>query len=132
VRPAEPLVDPPAVTVGISRIAGRGLFLAAPVAAGTVLGRLDVDLINHSCDPNLGWTGCGDLVALRDIGAEAELTTDYATSIDDPDFVMACHCETYRCRQLIEGTDFRIPQLQQRYAGYWAPRLRDRIDSAPR
>jgi SET domain len=119
-----------AVTIGPSRIAGRGLFTVGPIAAGECPGELDVSLLNHSCDPNLGWTDEGRLVALREIGPDVELTTDYATSIDDPDFVLTCHCETYRCRQLIEGTDWRIPQLQKRYAGHWAPHLRDRIAAA--
>jgi hypothetical protein len=41
-----------------------------------------------------------------------------------------CHCETYRCRQVIEGTDWQIPQLQRRYAGWFAPVVQQRIDAA--
>jgi hypothetical protein len=47
---------------------------------------------------------------------------------------MMCHCETYRCRQVIEGTDWQIPQLQKRYAGMCAPdvqRLIDRVTRGP-
>lgn len=85
---------------------------------------------NHSCDPNLGWAGEYTLVTTRDVAAGQELTHDYATSIAEPDFILWCHCETYRCRQIIEGGDWQIPQLQQRYAGYWVPMLRRRIDAA--
>jgi len=81
---------------------------------------------NHSCEPNLGWADEYTLVALRDIAAGEELTDDYATSTVDPDFVLYCHCETYRCRQVIEGTDWKIPQLQKRYAGQWVPYI-DRL-----
>jgi hypothetical protein len=83
---------------------------------------------NHSCEPNLGWSDQVTLVAMRDIAADEELTTDYATSTGAADFVMMCHCETYRCRQVIEGTDWQIPQLQQRYDGFWTPALQRRID----
>jgi hypothetical protein len=84
---------------------------------------------NHSCEPNLGWSDEYTLVALRDIAAGEELTHDYATSTADPAFVLWCHCETYRCRQVIEGTDWQIPQLQKRYAGQWIPYLQRRIDA---
>lgn len=154
------------VTVAASDIAGRGLFAAADLGAGTVVSRLGgrlvsdaeltdmfrrpeyVDTIgvdegvhlvltpgsdnrfgNHSCDPNLGWAGEYTLVTTRDIAAGDELTHDYATSVDDMGYVLYCHCETYRCRQVVEGTDWRIPQLQRRYAGFWTPLLRRRIDS---
>ncbi len=86
--------------------------------------------VNHSCDPNLGWADDGTLVAVRDIAEGTELTVDYATRITDPEFAMVCHCETYRCRQMIEGSDWQIPQLQKRYAGSWAPVVRRLIDDA--
>ena len=122
-------VDSVAV-VGTSPIAGRGLFATRSIPAGTVLAGVDVAQLNHSCEPTLGWTTEGALVAVRDIGAEIELTIDYATSVDDPEFVMTCHCETYRCRQLIEGNDWQIPQLQKRFAGFWAPAVLRRRDQS--
>lgn len=121
-----PLVEP-----GSSRIAGRGLLAAEPIGQGSVVLRQHgVGALNHSCDPNLGWADGTTLVAIRDVPAGAELTLDYATVITDPEFVMMCHCETYRCRQVIEGTDWRIPQLQTRYAGRWAPEVQRLIDEA--
>ena len=121
----------PRVEPGFSRIAGRGLLAAEPIDEGTaVLHQSGVGEVNHSCDPNLGWTDDTTLVALRDIAAGDELTLDYATVISDEDFVMMCHCETYRCRQVIEGTDWKIPQLQKRYAGRWAPEVQRLIDDA--
>ena len=85
--------------------------------------------VNHSCDPTLGWVDERTLVALRDVDAGTELTCDYATAVDDPQLLLRCHCDTYRCRQLIEGADWQIPQLQTRYAGHWTPRLQQRIDA---
>jgi SET domain-containing protein len=121
------------VETGPSRIAGRGLFTAEAIAAGEVA--LEQEAVgpgplNHSCEPSLGWADDHTLVAIRDVAAGEELTLDYATVITDPDFVMMCHCETYRCRQVIEGTDWKIPQLQQRYAGHWAPHVQRLIDRA--
>jgi hypothetical protein len=120
------------VTAGPSRIAGSGLFAATDLPAGTIVLRGDVaGCGNHSCEPNLGWSDDHTLVTVRDVAAGEELTHDYATSTSDPSFVLMCHCETYRCRQVIEGTDWRIPQLQKRYAGQWAPSVQRLIDSLP-
>jgi hypothetical protein len=113
---------------GVSRIAGSGLFSTGPIATGTAVLQQDgIGELNHSCDPALGWGDEQTLVAIRDIAAGDELTLDYATVIDDPQFAMVCHCETYRCRQMIEGSDWQIPQLQQRYRGHWHPRIASRI-----
>jgi hypothetical protein len=132
-----PLLEPllPGVKLQASRIAGRGLFVTDAVPSGTSVLRVDADLReldggpNHSCEPTLGWADDRTLVAARDLTAGEELTTDYSLSVVDPDFVMWCHCETYRCRQAIEGTDWRIPQLQTRYAGWWAPHVQQLIDA---
>jgi hypothetical protein len=84
---------------------------------------------NHACDPNLGWVDAYALATLVDVPAGAELLQDYATSIADPDFVLRCHCHSYRCRQMVEGTDWRIPQLQRRYAGHWTPYVQRLIEA---
>ena len=89
----------------------------------------DLHLANHSCEPSVGWSGY-TLVALRDLAPGDEVTHDYATSTADPSYLLRCHCETYRCRQMVEGTDWRIPQLQQRYGEHWTPHLRRLIDAA--
>ena len=83
---------------------------------------------NHACDPNLGWVDELSLETLRDLAPGEELVSDYATSTTDPGFYLRCHCPSYRCRQMVEGTDWRIPQLQQRYAGHWPPYLQRLID----
>lgn len=121
----------PAAELRPSRIAGRGLFALRAIPAGATVD-VAADVLNHSCDPALGWSATGALVAMRDVAPGEELTIDYALHVDDPDFVLVCHCETYRCRQLIEGTDWQIPQLQKRYSGFWAPAVQRRIDAAAR
>ncbi|MBN9620120.1 MAG: SET domain-containing protein-lysine N-methyltransferase [Actinobacteria bacterium] len=128
------------VTSDWSRIAGRGLFARTPLPAGTpaLCFRVvpaqpsDVPRLNHSCEPNLRWVDRQHLVTIRDVAAGEELTCDYATFVHDPDHVLFCHCETYRCRQVVEGTDWRIPQLQRRYAGHWHPDVQELIDEASR
>jgi hypothetical protein len=32
---------------------------------------------------------------------------------------------------MVEGSDWRIPQLQRRYAGHWAPEVQALIDASP-
>jgi hypothetical protein len=123
----------PDAAPGPSAIAGHGLFATAPIAAGArVVGgggppAAEAVPANHSCDPNLGWSG-PDLVALRDIAAGEELTHDYATSVTTDGFLLRCNCGSMRCRGLIEGDDWRIPQLRQRYRGRFAPDVQRRID----
>lgn len=119
-------------------IAGEGTFAAAPIEAGAtvltfdgdVTAEADLGVLNHSCDPTLGFAGARELVARRYVGPGEELTLDYAFFVDDPEYLLRCHCETYRCRQLVEGTDWQIPQLQTRYAGHWAPHVQAHIDAA--
>lgn len=108
-----------ATRVGPSALAGSGTFSTAAIPAGTAL-RLP-EPVNHSCDPNLWCTAPGRFEARRDLEPGEELTYDYATVLADPQFLLRCRCDTYRCRQLVTGDDWRIPQLQQRYAGRWGP-----------
>jgi hypothetical protein len=128
-------VPEPVLEVRPSDIAGRGLFAPVGLPAGTVVLRLAtgpelsrVDGLgagfpNHSCDPNVGWVDGHRLAAMVDVPAGEELVTDYAMCVAEPDWFLRCHCPSYRCRQMVEGTDWRIPQLQQRYAGWWAPHV---------
>ncbi len=83
--------------------------------------------INHSCDPNVGFGGNVVLVAMRDVAAGEELTTDYAL-FDDYDGQMNCHCGSERCRGVIDGHDWRRSDLQDRYRGYFSWYLQRRID----
>jgi hypothetical protein len=89
---------------------------------------------NHSCDPNLGWVDEYSLATMVDVPVGRELLCDYAMSTADPDYLLRCHCESYRCRQMVAGDDWRIPQLQMRYRGWWLPyvqRLVDGLSASP-
>ena len=88
--------------VAASRIHGKGLFAAAPISAGTVIGRLktrsakrdgtyvlwlsetrgvevlcDLRFINHSVRPNACYYDDLSVVALRNIRKGEEITHDY-------------------------------------------------------
>ncbi|MGH3167637.1 MAG: SET domain-containing protein-lysine N-methyltransferase [Trebonia sp.] len=78
---------------------------------------------NHSCDPNLWWTGPYTLAARRDISPGEELTNDYATSTGIAGFRMNCACGSSLCRTVITGTDWERPDLQHRYGEHWTPGL---------
>lgn len=82
---------------------------------------------NHSCDPNLGMRGEITFVAMRDIRAGEELTHDWAIT-DDDDYSVECNCGASRCRQIITGKDWRRPELQKRYAGYFSAYLTRKIN----
>ncbi len=82
--------------------------------------------INHSCEPNVGFAGNVVLVAMRDIDAAEELTTDYAM-FDDYEGFMACTCGRPACRGRVDGRDWQRPDLQARYRGYFSWYLNRRM-----
>jgi uncharacterized protein len=83
--------------------------------------------LNHSCNPNVGVRGQITFVAMRDIPAGAELTIDYAMIDGDPAERMECSCGAPECRKLITGDDWRLQELQRRYAGYFSRYIQDRF-----
>ena len=86
--------------------------------------------LNHSCEPSVGFAGNVVLVAMRDIGAGEELTTDYAL-FDDHDEAMRCQCGTRSCRGTISGRDWQCPDLQRKYGNYFSAYLQRKIDAHP-
>lgn len=81
--------------------------------------------VNHSCEPNLGFSGNVVLAAMRDIAPGEELTVDYCL-FDTSAEQMACGCGTPSCRRTVTGEDWRLPELQARYAGWFSTYLADR------
>jgi SET domain-containing protein len=82
---------------------------------------------NHSCEPNIGVQGQVVFVALRDILPGEELTHDWAMT-DDDDGRMECRCGTASCRGTVTGRDWRRPDLQDRYRGYFSWYLARKIE----
>jgi uncharacterized protein len=85
--------------------------------------------LNHSCDSNLWMNDAVTLAARRDIAAGAELTLDYALMTSDPGWRLdrPCQCGSPACRRVVTGDDWRLPDVQRRYAGHFAPYLNNRI-----
>jgi uncharacterized protein len=86
------------------------------------------DLGNHSCDPNAGLQGQITLVAMRPIAPGEEVCFDYAMSDGTPYDEFKCECGAPNCRGQITGDDWRLPELWERYAGYFSPYLQRRIN----
>ena len=82
--------------------------------------------LNHSCDPNLGVRGEITFVAMRDIRVGEELTHDWAMT-DDDHYSVECNCGAPDCRKTLSGKDWRRPDLQNRYAGYFSAYLARKI-----
>jgi uncharacterized protein len=82
--------------------------------------------LNHSCEPNVGVEGQIVFVAMREVEPDEELVIDYAM-IDDLDDEMTCCCGTASCRKIITGRDWRKPELQRKYQGYFSVYLQKKF-----
>jgi len=89
------------------------------------------DYINHSCDPNIGLSGPAEFVAMRDIAAGEEITFDYAISESDPCWILRCDCGRPGCRRVIRGTDWKKPELQQKYGPYFSDYIKKKMHWHP-
>jgi hypothetical protein len=97
----------------------------APRSSGEV--EENILCLNHSCDPNVGVRGQITFVAMRDVPAGFELTIDYAMIDGDPGERMDCSCDASQCRGTITGDDWRLPELQRRYSGFFSRFIEDRF-----
>lgn len=88
---------------------------------------------NHSCNPNAGIKGQIMLVAMKNILTGTEVTFDYAMvlhpSVGCSPYKMKCSCGATNCRKMITDEDWRLPELQSRYNGYFSFYLQEKIDS---
>lgn len=89
-------------------------------------------LVNHSCDPNAGFSEQCFMVAIKDISAGDEIVYDYAFvmfSSDDSEshFEMECGCGSENCRKIIREDDWKLPEIQKNYLQYFQPFLRKKI-----
>ena len=91
----------------------------------------DTDFFNHSCSPNAGFKGQIFLVAMRDIAANEEITFDYGMVLNLPDghlYRFECYCGSLNCRGLVTGNDWKLPELQKRYDGWFQQYLQEKIE----
>ena len=85
-------------------------------AGKTVLMQVPERYINHSCDPNVfvrTRDGVREVVALRAIRAQQEITYDYSIN-GFGDTVWICTCQSSRCRHSIHSDFFHLPIALQR------------------
>jgi hypothetical protein len=88
-------------------------------------------MLNHSCDPNCGLWGSQLVVTRVAVEAGDELTFDYAMCDSDPYDEFECRCATTLCRRRVSGDDWRLPELQERYDGFFSPYLAARFPHHP-
>lgn len=102
-----------------------GLFLAPRDMNDIGVG----ERINHSCDPNAGFSGQINLCALRDIKRGEEVTFDYATCVasDGGAFVLNCECGAPTCRSVVTGRDWMLPDVQKRLFANFQPFLQEKV-----
>jgi len=90
-----------------------------------VSGQAD-DFINHSCDPNSGFSDGLTLVAVRDIARDEEITWDYSSAIDEADFDgFPCACSASTCRAKVTSFRHLSRDIQLRLRPWLLPYLRD-------
>ena len=71
--------------------------------------RHPINFINHACDPNAGYDGAGEIVALRGIAPGEEIRMDYGTYSFSFDHEFTCGCGATWCRRKVTGNDW--PEL---------------------
>lgn len=91
----------------------------------------EADLFNHSCEPNCGIKDKLKIVAMRDIEPGEEVTIGYAM-MEFSDYSFNCNCGAQNCRKIVLGNNWKMPQLQQKYKGYFLDYLQNRINNLPK
>lgn len=92
----------------------------------------DSFFFNHSCEPNAGVKGQIFLIAMRDIWKGEEVTFDYAMCLHETkearQYRIECRCGSPNCRKVITENDWKIPELQQKYNGWFSWYLQEKIN----
>ena len=64
---------------------------------------------------------------MRRVAAGEELCFDYAMTDSDDYDEFTCLCGTSECRGIVRGSDWKLAELQARYAGWFSEYLARRI-----
>ena len=88
----------------------------------------DTDCFNHSCEPNAGFNGQIFLVAMRDITVGEQIVIDYAMVLFGDGYRLQCLCEAQKCRGYVTAADWKRPELQNKYDGYFQYFLQEKIN----
>lgn len=84
-------------------------------------------IINHSCEPNLGFRSQVELVAMRDIKKDEEICLDYAFCETETES-FECGCGTASCRKTVTAQDWQIPAVQSKYGEFFSPYLKAKLE----
>lgn len=84
-------------------------------------------VINHSCEPNVGFKNQIQLYAIRGIKAGEEIFVDYSFCESLYSNSFKCNCETKHCRKIITKNDWKIKRIQNKYFKYFSPYLKAKI-----
>lgn len=112
-----------------------GIQISDSLVLSSLTDKEDVDNLNHSCDPNAGIRGQIFLVAMRDINPGEQITFDYAMCLsyleeNCPYFYnMKCLCGAKNCRKQITADDWKIPELQKKYNGFFQWYIQEKINN---
>jgi uncharacterized protein len=94
----------------------------------------DTDYFNHSCDPNAGFGGQIFLIAMRNIKKGEEVTFDYAMVLHKSKgrcvYKIKCLCDSKECRGFISDYDWKRPEVQKKYDGYFQWYLQEKINKS--
>ena len=103
----------------------EGLFLGQPVDGEDTIDQF----LNHSCEPNVWMLDELQIAARRNINMNEEITADYAFWELEPNWKLKdlCNCGSISCRKNITGNDWKIFDLQKKYANHFLPCLNERI-----
>lgn len=83
--------------------------------------------INHSCNPNCGFTSEMKLIAIRNILPGEDVTMDYATRTSLDSYRLECRCSEPNCRGFVTGNDWKISEIQERLGEYYQPYLKEKL-----
>jgi len=84
-------------------------------------------VINHSCEPNVGFKNQIQLHAIRDIKAGEEIYVDYAFCESLYPNGFSCSCGTNQCRKEITKDDWKLESIRKKYFAYFSPYLKAKI-----
>lgn len=79
--------------------------------------------LNHSCEPTCGIRNRTEVVAMRELNKDDEITIDYAMIVHDYDQKrlqqdIKCLCSTPNCRGRFGSYKHLSDELKQKYSGY--------------
>lgn len=83
--------------------------------------------INHSCNPNCGFTSEMKLIAIKDIFPGEDVTMDYATCTSLDSYRLECRCGEPNCRGFVTGNDWKISEIRERLGEYYQPYLKEKL-----